>query len=291
LQPIPKPNPAQSLGRDPEIKPEAIPIDRSQGSDILLDTHCTQSNKLSKVVKKRPLATVLADIPLLESVVFEPLNTGPEREPQLQLPSDIDIDNEYALFSLFWPEDLWQTISRNTNMYTVIQRVSHPQSKGSRPWFDTSVLEIKVFIATLIYMGLHDSKRTDLYWKSDLESGPIHTPQLYISLKRFEQIKRYLHISQPLGENISEPIDLESASQVPDEYMEKMWWYKVNPLANIFWSAYRKYYIPGTNLAIDELIIRCFGRSTYTYKMPNNPIHQGYKLFAVAEHSYIWDFI
>jgi len=70
---------------------------------------------------------------------------------------------------------------------------------------------------------MHDSQRTNLYWKNDIESGLIHTPQLYMNLTRFEQIKRYFHISQPLGENIEEPEDPESASQIPNEYIEKMW--------------------------------------------------------------------
>jgi Transposase IS4 len=101
-----------------------------------------------------------------------------------------------------------------------------------------------------------------------------------------------LHISQPLGDNnIDKPDNLELASQIPDEYMEKVWWYKVLPLASIFRDACPKYYIPSSNLAIDKLMIRYFGRSIYTYKMPNKPIHQGYKLFAIAEHGYIWHFI
>jgi anaphase-promoting complex subunit 8 len=37
-------------------------------------------------------------------------------------------------------------------------------------------------------------------------------------------------------------------------------------------------------------MVRCFGRILYTYKMPNKPIKQGYKIFALAEHGYIWTF-
>jgi transposase IS4-like protein len=219
------------------------------------------------------------------------LNVSPECQPELWIPPDVNIDDPYALFSLFWPEDIWYTISHNTNMYAIIQRTNKPLSNSPRPWSDTSVVEIKVFIGILIYMGIHDLKRTDFYWKNKIESGPIHTPQLYMSLTQFEQIKRYLHISQPLGDNVDEPRDPESATQYPDEYMEKMWWHKVLPLADIFRDACQKYYTPGTNIAIDELMIQCYGHSLHTYKMPNKPIQQGYKLFVLAEHSYIWWFI
>jgi hypothetical protein len=37
-------------------------------------------------------------------------------------------------------------------------------------------------------------------------------------------------------------------------------------------------------------MIRCFGRTKHTIKMPNKPISQGYKIFALAEHGYIWTF-
>jgi hypothetical protein len=247
--------------REPAPPPDSAPQSLKAESQIesIFEAHCELSKIVPKsVITKRPLATVIADIPPLESVNFEPLDTGPERQPELQIPPNIDIDDPYALFSLFWPEDVWHTISCNTNMYAIIQRINKPPSDSSRPWFDTSIVEIKVFIGILIYMGIHNSKRTDLYWKNDIESGPIHTPQLYMSLTRFEQIKRYLHISQPLGDNVDEPKDPESAAQYPDEYMEKMWWHKVLPLADIFRDACQKYYIPGTNTTIDELMIQAY---------------------------------
>jgi hypothetical protein len=34
-------------------------------------------------------------------------------------------------------------------------------------------------------------------------------------------------------------------------------------------------------------MIRGFGRSYHTFKMPNKPIQQGYKLFAIADQGYI----
>ncbi|KAJ5576621.1 hypothetical protein N7535_003547 [Penicillium sp. DV-2018c] len=42
--------------------------------------------------------------------------------------------------------------------------------------------------------------------------------------------------------------------------------------------------------SVDETMVRCFGRSKHTVKMPNKPIKQGYKLFALAKHGYIWTF-
>ena len=38
-------------------------------------------------------------------------------------------------------------------------------------------------------------------------------------------------------------------------------------------------------------MVRCFGRSHHTYKMPNKPIKQGYKLYGIADDGYIYSWI
>ncbi len=45
-----------------------------------------------------------------------------------------------------------------------------------------------------------------------------------------------------------------------------------------------------TKVAIDEIIIRFFGRSNNTCKMLNKLIKQSYKIFAFVENSYVWHF-
>jgi hypothetical protein len=122
-------------------------------------------------------------------------------------------------------------------------------------------------------MGVHDSNRVDLYWRIDSNQGPIHMPIQYMPLKRFEQIKRYLHVSNP---------------RIKDK--DKEWWHKLEPLASTLQKAFKRYYTPGSNISIDEIMIRCFGRSSHTYKMPKKPIKQGYKVFGLAEHGYLWAF-
>jgi hypothetical protein len=94
---------------------------------------------------------------------------------------------------------------------------------------------------------------------------------------RFEQLKQFLHISSPEKDELR-PIG------------SKDWWYKLEPLASYFHKAAQKFYTPSSHLSVDEIMIRCFGRTLHTYKMPNKPIKQGYKIFALAEHGYIWTF-
>lgn len=213
-------------------------------------------NRASKK-RKRTLEEIITKIPSLEKLDFEPLIVD-KRAPQLNLPSGLDMKSSYTLFSLFFPEDIFEKIANSTNAYAHLKREPDDEFKRfqGRSWKDTNAAEIKVFLATLIYMGIHDSGQLDCYWRKNIKQGPIHTPQFYITLNRFEQLKRYLHISDPREKNLN----------------KKEWWYRVEPLASTFHKAAREYYIPGSELSVDELMIQCFGRSLHTVKMPKKPI-------------------
>ena len=224
--------------------------------------------------RKRTLEEVTAAITSLKDLKYEPLVLN-KQAPQLNLPSGLNMRSSYSLFSLFFTEEIFEKIANSTNAYAHLKRhVDDEKEFQGRSWKNTNAAEIKVFFATLIYMGVHNSSRLDLYWRNELNQGSIHTPQLYIAEKRFEQLKRYLHISDPRERNLN----------------KKEWWYRVEPLASTFHKASREYYRPGSNLSIDEIMIQCFGRSLHTVKMPKKPIKQGYRVFALAEHGYIWTF-
>ena len=53
-------------------------------------------------------------------------------------------------------------------------------------------------------MGLHKSYSETVYWNQKPEQGPIHTVSSHMSLKLYQAIKRYLHISNTLTTNFWE---------------------------------------------------------------------------------------
>ena len=61
-------------------------------------------------------------------------------------------------------------------------------------------------------------------------------------------------------------------------------------MLSIFRTGCQTSLIPGTEVAIDEIMVRFHGRSSNTCKMLNKPIKQGYKIFALAENGYVWHF-
>jgi hypothetical protein len=89
-----------------------------------------------------------------------------------------------------------------------------------------------------------------------------------------------------------QPQDYLEDSLEEEELIEdgNVWWWRVEPLLSTFCIACRLHLILGTKVAIDEIMVRFFGCSSDTYKMPNKPIKQGYKIFALVENGYVWHF-
>ena len=153
--------------------------------------------KIAKTSKsslgKCKIDEIAKELPLLESIDYLPLEAAP-RKPVLILPESLDIDSPYALFSLFISDDMFETISKNTNAYA---RIKQAGEMGGWAWKNTCAQEIKVFFGILIYMGVHQSPRTEHYWQQNETQGPMHLSQQYMTLKQFEQLKHYIHISHP----------------------------------------------------------------------------------------------
>jgi len=91
---------------------------------------------------------------------------------------------------------------------------------------------------------------------------------------RFEQLKRFCHISSPI-ENLPRPL----------------WYQKLEQLSSALQERFQKYCIPATEVSIDEMMIYFIGRSVHTVRLPNKPIPEGYKVFALCEHGYTFSFM
>ena len=65
----------------------------------------------------------------------------------------------------------------------------------AREWTDLLIEELYVLLGAIIYMGVHEEPDIEIYWNTDFNKSPLHTISNHISLYRFQQIKRYCHIS------------------------------------------------------------------------------------------------
>lgn len=179
-------------------------------------------------------------------------------------------------FQLFFPDTILETIVKNTNAYA--------SSKGAdtnvgRLWEPLTLQEFLRFIAYLIYRGLFPSARLADYTTDSRK--PRHI-DFGLTLKRVEQIKRYLHISAP-------PIDPEPSTQAPQP--APAYYEKVQPLLAHVQSVSKAHYVPRTNVAVDEMIVRFGGRSQHTFRIKSKPVPVGYKILALCDAGYTYAFI
>lgn len=72
---------------------------------------------------------------------------------------------------------------------------------------------------------------------------------------------------------------------------ENRWWHKMEPLASTFREACRSRWLPGSTVAIDEMMIRCHGRSPDTVKARKKPIKKGYRMWAMCDDGYLFFFM
>ena len=133
-------------------------------------------------------------------------------------------------------------------------------------------------------MSIHREPNYKVYWEKLKSNRLIHALSKYITLNCYENLHQYLHISPPESKPQSqERLDLDIENDMH-------WWSKLEPMLSTFRIACQSNLIPGTEVAIDEIMVRFHGRSSDTCKMPNKPIKQGYKIFALAQNGYIWHF-
>ena len=152
------------------------------------------------------------------------------------LPRTTPYNDPYAIFSLFFTESTLELLVQYTNKYAFLY--PGPKSDNARTWFPTTVNEFRAFLGVSIWMGLHVESGIKDFWNTNPLNGPIHDQVLkHISLKRWEQIDRFFHISKPL-----KPGQKETTFD------------KLEPLSAHLREAFKKYWKSGIHLAVDETI-------------------------------------
>jgi hypothetical protein len=92
---------------------------------------------------------------------------------------------------------------------------------------------------------------------------------------RFEQIKSYFHVSPPPSTSLS----------------TACWYTKLDPLSNLLCTKFKAYVVLGQNVSFNEMTVPFSRRSKHTLKMKNKPINEGFKIWALCDHGYLWDFL
>ena len=259
---------------------------------------------MNKMPPQRSVDTtkkLVSELPQVPEYV--PLNPHEEERQAVGLPAEL-ITSPLDVFHQLFTQEIWESLCQNTNAY-----YRYRSSNGSndmtdpdvkpRPWKDTTVGELKVWLGLMLSMGIVSCPAIEDYWSEDTRQKPMSA----MSLNRFFQIKRFLHVSPPpcisrssassvstSGVSSSYGIsgilsNASSTSRAPE------WWEKMEPMSSIAQKRCQECYVPSSNVAIDEIMVKFEGRSVHTLRMPKKPVDHGYKVFALADSGYIYGWL
>ena len=148
------------------------------------------------------------------------------------------------------------------------------KSARIKRWKDTSRKEIYAYFGVLIYIGLHKEPAIVDYWKEGSVYTPKHPIGQYISRNRFQAIDLYLYCEDP------------SQSATFTTPFKRIW-----NVSESLQKACRRYYTPGTHLAVDESIKRFTGRAKEIVNIPSKPTPEGFKMWILANEGYVLDWL
>jgi hypothetical protein len=220
---------------------------------------CQHSQDIPHEFLTIPMATDLPYEEELRTVNLTPFTNTPPPSP-------------LKYWRLFMTDAALDMIVTNTNAYATLKLQGI--AGNTRAWQPLSKYELQLWIGVVLFMALRNIQAPETCWS---ESSRIWQVADYMPLRRFEQIRRFVHIAVPV--------------QVADSPSDEHWYEKVSPLANIIKRRFQTYAAMPSACSIDEMMVKFSGRSGHTIKMDRKPIKQGYKIFALCAHGgYTWDF-
>lgn len=200
---------------------------------------------------------------------FNPIRiTNPLEYGRSKLPIGVEALDSLAIFLLFFTIQIINLLVEHTNQFAALH---NPQN--ARDWTPVSRADMYRFIACLIHMGLHSQTPVTEFW-SRREGHDMIFSQ--ISLKRFQQIDRFFHISKP--------------KQLQDKEKESPF-EKVDEPSEHLRQKFKEYWHVGTHIAVDEAMAKCQGRAAETVDIPSKPISKGFKIWCLANDGYLLDWM
>ncbi len=159
-----------------------------------------------------------------------------------------------------------------TNLYA-LQFFDNPASlppySRFNKWYETSVPEMKAYVALQTAMGLCQKNSIQDYWST---YWLTYTPFTEVmSRDRYELLTSFLHFAD-------NSVDRPTYGQ--DGY-DPLW--KIRPFLNICEPRYTYPYGPGRQLTIDESMIKYKGRIFFKQYLPIKPTPWGIKEFGLCE--------
>lgn len=171
---------------------------------------------------------------------------------------------QYPLLANSEPVDVWNLFMDHGVLSSIVEQSKlYARRDKNNPEYGLTVGELRRFIGVLILSGYHALPEETHYWSSDPDLGVAAVSEC-MSLKRFQQIKRFMH----LADNTA----LQQGNKVA----------KVSPVYDKINENLLQFGVFHKNLSIDESMVPYFGRFGAKMYIKGKPIRYGYKIWCIC---------
>lgn len=224
---------------------------------------CSQPNVLNKSVLIRPINSI--GVPtwsteynfILPDIMFDDSQSGVCNE----IKEMVDI-SPLKIFLKFFPEDLFELIVFQTNLYATQQ---------NKPYKPTSVEEINIFFGINMVMAMKKLPSYRDYWSTSSDLHDHYISPL-MQMNRIGWLLGHIHFN----DNSVQP-------KKGDLHYDKL--YKIRPLLSRLSQTFAECYTPHQNVAVDESMVKFKGRSTIKQYIRDKPIKRGFKIWMLCDSS------
>ena len=196
---------------------------------------------------------------------FDP-NTGPKNIPG-------NCTKPVDFFMLLFTTNLLLTSVRNTNSYAAeFIRDNGPRLRRTsavKRWVDTSLREMKAFVAIVLNMGLIRKPTIYSYWST---TSSQLTPWFTSCMprERFQLLMKFFHLVRTPLPRPGDPNYDPCA--------------RFDPIVQVANETFKHYYVPRKQLSIDESLIGTKNKTQLMQYLPNKHHHKwGIKLWMLCE--------
>ena len=134
------------------------------------------------------------------------------------------------------------------------------------PPLNLEIIELEQFFGVSLYMSLIKLPRTRFYWQGDVEIKAVTET---MSMRRWEKIKRFLHIA-----------DNQKAAEKGTEGYDRI--YKVRPFVDLLNARFNKIPLYTSSYCVDEQMVPYSGTRGPRMYVKRKPNPWGFKVWALA---------
>ena len=153
--------------------------------------------------------------------------------------------------------------------------------RGGEIWAPLHPLELKVFFAISLYMGIKIEQNVRCYWKKSCDFLWCPVISSIMTQNRYEHIMRCLHVHNDHGATV------DRSSKEFDKLVKLRWLLDmIRDLCKEMWNLKKK-------MTVDEIMIQYKGKYYLIRQhMPKKPTKWRFKVWCLtdSESKYVWNF-